>query len=1199
MINTRTNHLLQFSWYCLPSVNKLVRVILLLVLKSVGIVLSGYGQCPIVDFSIPNQVCKESSFSPITGVSNAQSFEWDACDGAVFNDPVSVNSSLNANLKNVYDVGHFFDGSQHFAFIVDYGDGSGGSDKILRYNFGSDLKNSPTITNLGSFGVISRPLGIGVWKDASTYFALVSTESVGLFLLNFGSALANDPSVTQIVGLSGVNDHRQIEIIKEDGNVLAIIAGGGTQSVTILNFGSSITNQPVKSSISIPNSQIVTSLDVAINCNSKDILVSSFGSGVFVLQMGSSFLNTSPSISQPQGLTSGFMLGLSVERSMGNYVCVVSNQPAGIIRINFGQSFSNTTPDIDLLGVFNGVNFAIGHTLAKAQSTIYSMAVNLTGQLSILEFPKNCSIPGNFKDNATPDFTYSEPGDYTITLSGTTEDGLVVTKSKIVTVISPDQFEIDFIGNCVDQTVSFSARQTNGLSLSNATWSFGDASTGSGLNTTHQFASAGSYNVTLTGTAANGCLNTVTRDIPIFSPPEASFNIPTGLVCTNSQLLLTNTTLDNFQGYLTYQWLVNNLQVSTSRNLTYSFNQPGANEVRMIASIPGCSDESRQTLNDVQPGPAVDFAIGSQCENQITTFSNLSSGSITGYQWNLGNGQTTTTTNTSQSYSPGNYTVSLQATAPNGCINTTSKLLTIYSQPQPNFSLELPPFSCAGTPSQFNDLTPAPTDSNISSWLWNFGVGGASSSNRNPTYIYTAPGEYDVSLTTTSNFGCTASMQKRVTIAPSPSADFSSAPACINQGTAFQATGTNIKSWQWAIQNSTYSLANLTHVFRSAGTYDATLNVIGTNDCLANTTRAIVVPPQPTLDFTSSDRCAGQPATFEDASAVLTADPATAWNWNATQQAQATGKKINYTFTTSGSYAVTMTSTHQSGCQYSITKTVAIAPVPNAFFTLSPSWGVPPLSVQFTNQSTGASTYLWRFNDATQSTSTAVSPSFQFTALGDYVIDLIATNAQGCSDSYSDKVSLVIPVRDLSLEKVEIVQDQNSAANRLLLTIKNLGNFPLTAINADVSIAGLTAIRETLNTPLAPGATVTQLLSSQILTGNVSLDYLCVELDGTDDKDLLNNKQCESFTDQTVVFAPYPNPTADFVRFDWIAPIAETVNFLIYNRSGQLVYNKSVLPSEAGLNQVVLDLRALEPGLYYLKVVSPGFNATRSFAIVR
>jgi PKD repeat protein len=72
---------------------------------------------------------------------------------------------------------------------------------------------------------------------------------------------------------------------------------------------------------------------------------------------------------------------------------------------------------------------------------------------------------------------------------------------------------------------------------------------------------------------------------------------------------------------------------------------------------------------------------------------------------------------------------------------------------------------------------------------------------------------------------------------------------------------------------------------------------------------------------------------------------------------------------------------------------VPSAPVAN--FSATPSYGTPPLTVQFTNASTGATpmTYAWAFGDG--GTSTLASPSHTYTSVGNYTVVLIATNVDG------------------------------------------------------------------------------------------------------------------------------------------------------------------------------------------------------------
>src|SRR5258706_7339498 len=109
--------------------------------------------------------------------------------------------------------------------------------------------------------------------------------------------------------------------------------------------------------------------------------------------------------------------------------------------------------------------------------------------------------------------------------------------------------------------------------------------------------------------------------------------------------------------------------------------------------------------------------------------------------------------------------VSLTASTTSGCNNSAVKQAKIYSTPQPNFTLDLPPFSCSSSPSQFNDTTPNPTDSNLSSWAWRFGDGvNGSSTQRNPLYTFALAAALFCVLTRTTNICERAALLKPIAI---------------------------------------------------------------------------------------------------------------------------------------------------------------------------------------------------------------------------------------------------------------------------------------------------------------------------------------------------------------------------------------------------------------------------------------------------
>jgi PKD repeat protein len=106
------------------------------------------------------------------------------------------------------------------------------------------------------------------------------------------------------------------------------------------------------------------------------------------------------------------------------------------------------------------------------------------------------------------------------------------------------------------------------------------------------------------------------------------------------------------------------------------------------------------------------------------------------------------------------------------------------------------------------------------------------------------------------------------------------------------------------------------------------------------------------------------------------------------------------TFWYTGEYTASVSSAswHTYIGSFTISDCGSPAPTaPTASFTASPTSGTAPLTVQFTDTSTGSPTsWSWDFGDGGMST--AQNPSHQYTAAGDYTVSLTATNDAG-SDS--------------------------------------------------------------------------------------------------------------------------------------------------------------------------------------------------------
>jgi PKD repeat protein len=127
------------------------------------------------------------------------------------------------------------------------------------------------------------------------------------------------------------------------------------------------------------------------------------------------------------------------------------------------------------------------------------------------------------------------------------------------------------------------------------------------------------------------------------------------------------------------------------------------------------------------------------------------------------------------------------------------------------------------------------TDQSIgaTSWSWDFGD-TRTSTLRNPSHLYTAPGTYTVSLTVTNSYGSDSEIKTDyITVTPiiPPVANFSASSTNISAGDSVNFTDqstNNPTSWNWTFEGGTpgsSTAQNPTVTYNTAGTYDVTLFV--------------------------------------------------------------------------------------------------------------------------------------------------------------------------------------------------------------------------------------------------------------------------------------------------------------------------------------------------------------------------------------
>jgi len=216
-------------------------------------------------------------------------------------------------------------------------------------------------------------------------------------------------------------------------------------------------------------------------------------------------------------------------------------------------------------------------------------------------------------------------------------------------------------------------------------------------------------------------------------------------------------------------------------------------------------------------------------------------------------------------------------------------------------------------------------------------------------------------------------------------------------------------SYQWLRNGVPISGAtSRTFTATQAGQYRAALsNSIACRD----TSRIVTVieNPKPLAAFTTNvaNQClSGNLYNFTNTSSISSGTISYLWSFG--DGNTATTSNATYSYTTAGTYTVKLVVTSSLGCKDSTTRSVTVFPKPAVDFTVnSLSQCVNGNSFVFTNNSTistGTITYIWRFGDGNLATTT--NASYTYTLPGTYVVKLIATSNNGCSDSTTQTVTV-------------------------------------------------------------------------------------------------------------------------------------------------------------------------------------------------
>ncbi len=527
----------------------------------------------------------------------------------------------------------------------------------------------------------------------------------------------------------------------------------------------------------------------------------------------------------------------------------------------------------------------------------------------------------------------------------------------------------------------------------------------------HFFSDSGSYQITLAVVSDSGCKDTVTKEL--YKHPRMDVSFSYYDTCFGEGNSFLNTSILEGGTYTDTNWYTSALDTANSYNFTSTFGSIGTFKVTLIMEQDSfCRDTFTQDI-EVDPLPIPAFTATGLCLSDSTMFidgTTLSSGTYT-VAWNFGNGTTGAGSPAKIQYlTNGQKTVTLTATSDLGCEADTTVSILITNPDIVNINTS---DLCEGYSQEMSSTNSLGLDS-FSAYAWT--VNGTSiGTDSTASYTANSAGIYRVNLEVMTKNGCSISLLDSFESFVSPSANFTAPNVCDGENILPTNNSTIqvpafISGYQWLVDGVSRSTKQYPTLSTSGeGLYRIKLITTSGNGCVDSIQKVATIYPVPNTSFTTSNQCFGKNTLLTNSS-ILTSGNVSNLQWTV-DGVNYTGSGVSYVFPSYGNHEIRLISESDKGCLDTLTRDVAIHPLPVLDVQIDADSGCIPFDAAIVNNSTipsgaiSAITYTW--GDGTVNQANAHT----YTVPGTYTISAVAESDQGCRDSVG--ISNLVRVFDL------------------------------------------------------------------------------------------------------------------------------------------------------------------------------------------
>lgn len=361
---------------------------------------------------------------------------------------------------------------------------------------------------------------------------------------------------------------------------------------------------------------------------------------------------------------------------------------------------------------------------------------------------------GGMSSDISPAYSYSQAGNYTVTLTAFGTCDTVQASIAISIAGAPTaSFSSSPNEGCAPLAVSFTNTSTGGIS--SIAWLFpgGSPAFSTEESPVITYQDPGNYDVVLIVSNAAGIDSVrLNNHIAVSQEPIADFDF------TIDGLVVNATDASTFADQI--EWYIPALDtMSSNPNFSFSFLEAGTYDIQLTATN-SCGSITIEESITLGQAPTANFSFipTGACEEGAIIFSDQSTGSVETYSWEFPGGSPATSTEANPTVfyeNAGLYTVTLTVDGPLGPSEIVKEgAVEVLQRPNPNFD-----FTIDGLSVSFQN-----TSSDADRYTWSFGDGNTSTE-ANPTHVYAEEGLYDVSLNAQNRY-CGLALSQAVFLKP-------------------------------------------------------------------------------------------------------------------------------------------------------------------------------------------------------------------------------------------------------------------------------------------------------------------------------------------------------------------------------------------------------------------------------------------------